>query len=243
MITMSESTPTISGVQRVPAPWDLTGRGYMLLYKFPKDFVAEMGRVPAFLGGSFAGGLGAVMIVDYVASNAGPYGELLFIPGRFHLGGKKLDCITKIYVSTTESVVNGWENWAIPKELASFRFSESEHKGECKVLVRKGSEPVMEVTLKHGGLGFPIHTRFLPFPLVQEKHGELYFTSFTGKGMAQFAAVEDMCVNPELFPDIGPFRPLLSIRLDHFAITFPPARKCPGSPPQIRFSPSWSARN
>jgi hypothetical protein len=232
MINLAEPTPTISGVRRVPAPWDLTGRGYMLLYKFPRDFVAEMGQVPPFLRSSFAGGLGAVMIVDYAASNAGPYGEILFIPGRFHFEGKKLDCITKIYVSARASVVNGWENWAIPKELASFRFTESEDKGVCKVRVRKGGEPVMDVRLKHGGPSFPIHTRFLPFPLVQEKDGELYFTSFTGKGLAQLAHIEDMCVNPELFPDVGPFRPLVSIRLDRFSITFPPARKCPGSPPR-----------
>ena len=215
---------TISGVRRYPAPWDLTGRGYILLYKFPRDFVTEMGRIPAFLRGSFAGGLGAVMIVDYAASNAGPYGELLFIPSRFHFGGKKLDCITKIYVSAKESVVNGWENWAIPKELADFSFTAAEDKGEGKVVVTKGSEPVMDVTLKHGGISFPIHTRFLPFPLVQEKDGELYYTSFTGKGMAQFAHIEDMRVNPELFPDIGPYHPLVSMRIDHFVVTFPPAR-------------------
>ena len=34
-------------------------------------------------------------LVDYAESNAGPYGELLFIPGKFRFGGKKLDTISK----------------------------------------------------------------------------------------------------------------------------------------------------
>jgi Acetoacetate decarboxylase (ADC) len=224
MISLVEPTATISDVKRRPAPWNLHGRGYILLFQFPKGFVAEMGRIPAFLSGSFAGGLGAVMIVDYAASNVGPYGELLFIPGKFHLRGKKLDCITKIYVSTKASVVNGWENWAIPKEQADFSFVALEDKGEEKVIITKGGKPVLDITLRHGGMSFPMHTRLLPFPLVQEKDGRLYYTSFTGKGTAQFAHIENMRVNPELFPDVGPFRPLVCMRVDHFALTFPPSQ-------------------
>jgi hypothetical protein len=59
---------------------------------------------------------------------------------------------------------------------------------------------------------------------VQEKGGELYYTSFTGRGTAQFAHIEDMRVNPELFPDIHPYHPLMGMRIDHFAVTFPSAR-------------------
>ena len=76
-------------VKTYPAPWNLRGKGYIFLYKFKKDFVAQSGNVPAFLDGAFAGGFGSVMLVDYGESNAGPYGELLFIPGKFRFGGKK----------------------------------------------------------------------------------------------------------------------------------------------------------
>jgi len=224
MSSVLEPTLTENSVRRVPAPWDLRGSGYILLYKFPKGFAIEEGRIPPFLEASFAGGLGAVMLVDYAESNAGPYGELVFIPGRFHCRGKKLDCITKIYVSTLESVVNGWENWAIPKEQADFVFATQENQGTETVSITRGGEPVLDVMLKHGGISFPMHTSLLPFPLVQEKDGELYYTSFSGKGTARFAHVEEMRVNPELFPDIQPYHPLMSIRIDNFAITFPPAR-------------------
>jgi hypothetical protein len=214
---------TINGVMRHPAPWNLTGRGYIILYRFPKDFIIAQGLIPTFLGTSFTGGLGAVMLVDYTESNVGPYGELLFIPGRFHFRGKKLHCITKIYVSTRESVENGWENWAIPKELADFHFTLPPHtKRTEKIFVAKDNEPIIGVVLKHGRLPFPIHTKLIPFPLLQEKNGKLYYTGFTGKGIATFARIEDINVNPRLFPDITSFRPFMAVRIDNFAITFPP---------------------
>jgi len=224
MSSVWESTFTANSVRRVPPPWVLRGSGYILLYKFPKDFAIEEGRIPPFLAASFAGGLGAVMLVDYAESNAGPYSELLFIPGRFRYRGKKLDCITKIYVSSLESVVNGWENWAIPKEQADFVFATQEDQGTETVLITRGGEPVLDVKLKHGGISFPIHTALLPFPLVQERDDKLYYTSFTGRGTAQFAHIKELRVNPELFPDIHPYHPLMSMRIDHFAITFPPAQ-------------------
>jgi Acetoacetate decarboxylase (ADC) len=222
---MAEQQPeTMGSVGRYPAPWSLKGRGYMLLYRFPGDFVVEKGLIPAFLEGSFVGGLGAVMLVDYTESNAGPYGELLFIPGKFRHGGKKLGCITRIYVSTAASVVNGWENWAIPKEQADFRFAAPERNSKGTVVVTKNGEPVLNVTLLHGRIAFPMHTRLMPFPLVQEKDGKLYYTTFTGRGMACRARIEEMRVNPELFPDVGRHRPLMSLRIDKFTLTFPPAR-------------------
>ena len=113
-------------VKAYPAPWNLRGKGYIFLYKFKKDFVGQNGNVPSFLDGAFAGGFGSVMLVDYEESDAGPYGELLFIPGKFRFGGQKLDTISKIYVSTMESVVNGRANWGIPKEKADFSFEKTD---------------------------------------------------------------------------------------------------------------------
>jgi len=66
--------------------------------------VEEQSNIPVFLQGQFAGGLGTVMLVDYNTSNAGPYGELHFIPGKFKHQNKRLNSISKIYVSTLASV-------------------------------------------------------------------------------------------------------------------------------------------
>ncbi|MFC1856673.1 acetoacetate decarboxylase family protein [Thermodesulfobacteriota bacterium] len=217
-------TESATSVKRVPAPWDLKGKGYILLYKFPKNFVMENGSIPAFLGNSFAGGLGAVMIVDYTQSDAGPYGELLFIPGKFHFNQQKLNCITKIYVSTRESVENGWANWAIPKKLADFSFTRPEGRTRKeRAVVKIEKEAILDITLRHGKLTFPIHTTLIPFPLVQKKDDKLYHTNFKGKGAAQLAQIENIQVNPELFPDIALYRPLIVLRVFNFSITFPVA--------------------
>ena len=209
-------------VKAYPAPWNLRGKGYIFLYKFKKDFVKKSGNVPSFLDGTFAGGFGSVMLVNYEESNAGPYGELLFIPGKFRFGGKKLDTISKIYVSTMESVDNGRANWGIPKEKADFSFEKTD--GAEKVTVTVDGKIAAEFTLQSGKLSFPVSTKLLPFPLVQQYEGKHYFTNFSGKGKGHFSKVIDMKIDPALFPDVSVCRPIAVIRVDPFDITFPEAK-------------------
>ncbi len=210
-------------VKAYPAPWNLRGKGYIFLYKFKKDFVKQSGNVPAFLDGAFAGGFGSVMLVDYEESNAGSYGELLFIPGKFRFGVKKLDTISKIYVSTMESVVNGRANWGIPKEKADFSFEETDS-GTEKVTVTAGGKTAAEFTLHSGKFSFPVSTNLLPFPLVQQYERKHYFTDFFGKGTGHFSTITDMKIDPALFPDVSACRPIAVIRVDPFHITFPEAK-------------------
>ena len=211
------------GVQTYPAPWTLHGKGYIFLYRFRKSFVEKSGNVPEFLKGRFAGGFGSVMLVDYESSDAGPYGELLFIPGRFRFGGKKLDTISRIYVSTEESVVNGRANWGIPKEMADFSFSPLADGGE-KVAVSVNGRTAAEFTLKGRKPAFPVSTKLLPFPLVQQEQGRYCFTDFFGKGTGHPAKLTACRIDPELFPDVSLCRPIAVIRVDPFDITFPKAR-------------------
>jgi hypothetical protein len=60
--------------------------------------------------------------------------------------------------------------------------------------------------------------------LVQERDGKLYYTSFASRGPAQFAHIEELRVNPELFPDIHLYHPLKSMLIDPFAVTFSPVQ-------------------
>lgn len=209
-------------VKAYPAPWNLVGAGYIFLYKFNKKTVEKIGNVPPFLKGSFAGGFGSVMLVNYMSSDAGPYGELLFIPGKFRFGGKKLDTISKIYVSTMESVVNGRANWGIPKEQADFRFEQTGSHTETATVSVSG-RTAARFTLKSGKFSFPVSTKLLPFPLVQELDGKHYYTSFSGKGTGHFARLKDISIDPALFPDISGLRPIAVIRVNPFNITFPKA--------------------
>ncbi|KAF8315726.1 hypothetical protein DL93DRAFT_2227364 [Clavulina sp. PMI_390] len=76
--------------------------------------------------GNFVGGMGMVMIVRYKDSPAGPYDELIMIPGSFkNPKGPPSLRVTRIYVSSMKSIWNGRRNWNIPKHLAHFTFTPS----------------------------------------------------------------------------------------------------------------------
>jgi hypothetical protein len=45
---------------------------------------------------------------------------LLYIGGTLKFGQKRHYSISKIYVSTQDSIDNGQKNWGIPKEMAHF---------------------------------------------------------------------------------------------------------------------------
>ena len=120
---MDSSSPT----PRVPPPWRLRGSGWIFLFTFKPWFLRTGGFLPPELEGTdgFEGQLGAVMLVDYRQSPVGPYRELLFLAGRNLRWRHHRFSITRIYVSTEASAVNGRENWAIPKQTASAGSSPS----------------------------------------------------------------------------------------------------------------------
>jgi hypothetical protein len=204
-----------------PAPWDLAGQGYIFIYRFPTGFVKQKGFVPDFLKDKWAGGLGFVMLVDYYKSNAGPYRELLFIPGAFHWQGKKLYSITKIYVSSQASVENGRANWGIPKEQADFEILGTPQSEQIRVF--NGESQIANFSLKNGGLSFPISTALLPLPLVQQLEDKTYYTQFEGNGTGKLAKMAKMSCDPVLFPDLKQGRLLAAVRVKNFKINFPVA--------------------
>lgn len=68
-------------------------------------------RIPLEIRDTLKTPLSVLMFVDYTHSNAGPYKELLYIPGTAQfsekLGGKRLPTISNIVVSSASSVKNG----------------------------------------------------------------------------------------------------------------------------------------
>ena len=209
----------------IPAPWKLEGQGYILLYKFKKTFLRERGFIPEGVRDALSGGIGAVMLVDYTESEVGPYDELLFIPGKFRLGGGRWDRITKIYVSTMVSVLNGRLNWAIPKERADFKFTRENGKEEISVTINEQS--IFHIILESKGPRFPVDTRFLPFPLLQGDEGSFLQTTFSGSGMGRFASVKKIEIDQSFFPDVSHVPPLAVIAVNPFRLTFPVARHLP----------------
>jgi hypothetical protein len=206
-------------VNRILAPWNLKGRGYILIYKFNKEFVQNECFLPPFLNYSFKGGLGNIMIMDYFESNVGPYQELLFIPGKFNYNNKKNYSITKIYVSSMESVVNGRENWGIPKQLANFNFNDD----FSKISVDIEGINIFNLEANYGSFKIPFSKKLFSFHLIQRFNKKDYFTNFFGKGKVRFAKVKNFCSNPTFFPDVKDQKRFFSLRLEDFNITFPKA--------------------
>ncbi len=201
------------------APWKLTGSGYILLYRFTKAYVSEHGFLADFQKEKLVSGWGAVMLVDYQTSPVGPYQELLFIPGIFSFNKKKVFSISKIYVSTQNSVINGIENWGIPKELAEFQWSKertNEH-----IDIRKNGIPFFQADFIRKSFCFPISTAILPLTIVQASNRGLLETKPTSSGIAYLTSLRNVKVKSEFFPDLSKVKPLLAIRVENFKMEFP----------------------
>ena len=207
-----------------PAPWTLSGYGYILLDRFDRNFVNR--EAPNFLKGKAAAGFGSIMLVSYKSANCGPYDELLIIPGKYNYNNEKLHTISKIYVSSQDSVDSGRMNWGIPKEHANFSFEALSDKLE-KVTVTSSAfpdvGPIFEATFKTVLFPFSVNTSLLPFPLVQQYGNKEYRTRFSGKGSGRFAIMADLKINTDMFPNITSIKPLAIIKVSPFEITFPVA--------------------
>jgi hypothetical protein len=220
----SESTPIAL------APWNLKGRGFMFIYHFDKGCGSLAHFMPKEHHGAYQGGLGALMLVDYESSNAGPYQEILFIPGKFSLGGQRRHAISRIWVSSQESVVSGRANWGIPKDLASFAISQQSKGHETWAVSEPGKKPFFAAEVSFGGVPFPVHTAALPMPLLQTWRGNRFLTRFRGFGLGRFAHLDRVTVDTEIFPDLAQKKPLFGIEVSPFRLTFPKAEisKFPG---------------
>ena len=204
----------------VPAPWDLKGRGFMFLYHFPKAWGTRPKFIPEETRGDFQGGLGALMLVDYESSNAGPYRELLFIPGTFRWQSIKRHAISRIWVSSPLSVQSGRANWGIPKQLAEFSRVENGPRRETWEVKDQG-KTFFSASMSYGRVPLPMHTALVPFPLLQWLGGKGFLTRFSGYGVSRLAKLERLQVDSANFPDISGRRPILGLEINPFFITFP----------------------
>ena len=155
-----------------------------------------------------------MIIVDYKSSDAGPYSELLFIPGKLHINGGRWHRITKIYVSTMDSVLNGRKNWAIPKELADFKFSQNGNIEEVKV--SKGGRTFFRAGMKVWGPRFPVSTKLLPFPLCRVKRAptSVLISAVRDGGISpRFAALKQIRISFPIYPLQRPLQRFLWIPL------------------------------
>lgn len=204
-------------VLKAPAPWKLKGEGIILIFKFNKDWVENHAHLPKHLVGKFRGGLGYVMLVDYHESPVGPYRELLIIPGKFRK--TKMQAITKIYVDSEASTLNGRKNWGIPKETLPFTWTKEQ--GKDIIGIKFGEKEVFSAEITHGGLSFPVSTSLLPIRLCQTLDKVKYYTKPFGSGWGKLAKIKKLDINSDFFPDFSGIKPLIAVKVNPFSIHFP----------------------
>ncbi len=218
-------------VQPAPAPWDLRAQAYVLAYRFPKYFVNGAAGVPDALLPHYAGGLGFLMLVRYTETPVGPYDEVLFIPGSFNVNGVKRYCVTRIYVSSMASVINGQVNWGLPKALANFSYTQESRNIETISITLLGAgTPFLQATLWSGWLAVPL-PKTQPsdlFSLAQPHEGRTYITRPHAGSWVQFARLLRLTVQGDALPDCSQFRQTLAVRLSRVNMTFPAAEPVTG---------------
>lgn len=204
-----------------PAPWTLHGEGVVIIAHFPEAFARANGFMADFQLIDYRGYMGAVMLVDYHTSSVGPYRELLFIPGMFNIEGQTTFSISKIYVSTYDSVWNGIENWGIPKELADFNMTTLPD-GTRVVEVSREGHTFFSARAKPWPIRFPVTTSLLPsFQVMQQRKGKLLLTKPHANGKGRLASLRQVDVDPAYFPDIRQGTILSTIVVEDFTMTFP----------------------
>jgi hypothetical protein len=217
-------------VPLAPAPWSLTGQGYLLIVSLPKDVLDDPRHVPTELRGKRRGGIGIVMLVDYEESAVGPYRELLYIPGRFDFADGRYRSITRIFVSSMDSVVNGRINWGIPKDACDFDFRYG-RSGRDELEASLDGKTFAHFEFRAGGLMLPFTTAIVPdflLKLAQIYRGRQFAYAPTARGTIQFARVTDWHFDSTLFPDLARGKVVACVKVPRFAMNFPVATVQPG---------------
>ena len=208
----------------VPAPWTLQGRGLIVAARMPAALLNEQTFLPASLQASRRGPFGAMMFVDYAHSPVGPYRELLFIPGSVLFGRRRCQTISRIFVSTMESVVNGRRNWGIPKDLCQFQVEDHADSGLISVTASIDDKKFAEFSYIPGKLSLPVNSALCPTSLLtmgQRWEQQDYFYAPGAKGRISLAQVKSMRFDSAWFPDISQGSLQLAIAVPRFEMVFP----------------------
>lgn len=219
-------TPDPPTLKVHPPPWRLTGRGYIVLSRFPNGFLRDRCFLPAELRPSLRGTLAWWMFVDYQSADCGPYQELLFIPGSCAFSGGRFLTISRIFVSSESSVFNGRRNWGIPKERCDFECRPGED-GVERIRLSRDGKVIADLSLRPQGPRFPLLAGLLPsswLTLGQHRDDHEFIYTPRASGRARLASLLEAKVDPEQFPDLSQGRTLACFAVPEFQMTFPAAK-------------------
>lgn len=212
-------------IKKIPAPWSLKGYGYIVMFKAEPQWLLENGFIDADMLERYVPSIGTAMVVNYESSSAGPYGELLFIPGKFSFPSGERYSISKIYVSSRESVTNGQDNWGIPKELAEFDFTaQTASQEHIRITLPDGGDLIADIHLSHKSWGVPVTTALLPEKfrtVAQYWEDQLFYTAPSAKSKIKFAKLKQGEFNQGLFPDLNGVKILSVLKAEAMQMQFP----------------------
>jgi hypothetical protein len=221
---------------RLPAPWTLRGHGWIVLLRLPRTATARTAFVDRELQGSLRAALSALMCVEYTDAPCGAYRELLFVPGSMRFpDGRRYPSISRILVSTWTSVVNGRENWGIPKDRADFDIVRGRERDGFSV--SDGGRNLCHVEFETPrGPRLPFRTSWLPGSwgtLAQVHEGRAFYYQPRARGSLRPARLLHTRYDGTLFPDLAAATVLASLRVEDFSMEFPVARTGEGSPTMV----------
>lgn len=214
----------IEQIPVVPAPWQLTGTGYILVVQLPKKVLDNESFIDEDLQASRRGRLAYIAVVDYQQSDAGPYQELLYIGGTLKFGDKRYHSISKIYVSTQSSIDNGRRNWGIPKEMAGFKVNYGTNNKDDVSLTAPNGDRIASLSFSHHLLPFPVKTDWVPKRLMtvgQKWQGQYFFFSPKASGYLKPALLTSSFFDKRYFPDLNQGRVLACFKVTDFSMIFP----------------------
>jgi hypothetical protein len=213
-----------------PAPWELRGPGWIVALKLAPGAPAREAFLPAEQLGRTHSLVSFLMFVDYESSGCGPYRELLFIPGRFRFeDGRRHYSISRILVSTWDSVVDGRNNWGIPKDRADFEVRRGVAGGRedhVQVEVDGRSLAALAFARRRMSPSVPVHTALLPVrfrSFAQRFRGRTCYYTPEASGRARFGRLISWRFDATLFPDLSDAAVLATLEIESFHMTFPVA--------------------
>jgi hypothetical protein len=211
-------------VARHPAPWQLQASAYVLVLRMPDDVLDRGAFAPPSLAGKRCGNISYVLYVDYRGAPCGPYQELMVAPAVYDFGEGRYPSITRIYVSTYDSVVSGRANWGIPKDRADFQH---EREGKLdRIRVAREGHVFADMRFQPQGLAVPVMSWLLPsrlLTLTQHWQGKSYRFTLSAKGRMSLAKLVDWKFDPKYFPDLARGKVIAGAYFPTFDMTFPVA--------------------
>lgn len=228
-MTDLSTAPAHTRTPLAPAPWSLGGQGYIFVLRLPQDLLDHGSFIPAGMQRTSRTRIAYAMFVDYTRSDVGPYHELLYIPGKLRFGGDSHLSITRIYVSSLASVINGRNNWGIPKDRCDFQVNDAGGLDQVALRAEDGRS-IAELDLQAFGPRLPAPAHWTPRAwrtLSQVRDGQRFTYVPSASGHCRLARVRRWRFDPMLFPDLARGQLLAAIKLTDFQMTFPVANVLP----------------